>query len=175
MKTKLLLASVLTVVTLTLGCTVAVAGDAVSTAKFVDSIKVAPNAVLKTAGLNGESTFGAGLDLGANVNKSVGLHITAVTFETGDWRNSSVDESEAYCSADLTKFSTETFVPYFKGGGVADWNDCDFGLTVGGGARLQFNKRVALFGDYTLRAWLTEGRGKDGVARVGLDIAVWKK
>lgn len=130
--------------------------DATGIARLVDSFTVAPVAAVQTAGFNGESKFGAGLDLGVGLNKFVSVHVTGLTYETDDWRSSAVDESEAYVQADLTKFSLNSLVPYVKGGGVADWNEGDFGLGVGAGARFQFNKTVSLGADYTLRAWLAD-------------------
>jgi hypothetical protein len=138
------------------------AADGKKLAGFIDSFTAAPTAVLRADGLDGKSDFGAGLDLGLNVNKSVSIHATALTYENEGWRSAAVDESEFYVRADLTKFSNERFIPYFKGGGVADWNEQDFGLGVGLGARVPIDKQqvVSLGGDYTIRAWLSRPAGK---------------
>lgn len=140
----------------------------------IGEIQIAPVAALRTDGLNGQSDFGAGLDLGIGVNKFVSLHATALAYETEDWRSATVDESEFYVRADLTKFSFEKFIPYFKGGGQVDWNEGDFGLGVGGGARIPFTKKqvFALGGDYTVRAWFSRAgkSSKDSVARAYLEI-----
>lgn len=137
-------------------------------------IQVAPVAALRTDGLNGQSDFGAGLDLGVGINKFVSIHATALTYENENWRSAAVDESELYVRADITKFASDTFIPYFKGGGQADWNHGDFGLGVGGGARIPFTKKqvVSLGGDYTVRAWFSRGAGasKDSIGRVFLEI-----
>lgn len=141
------------------------AGDSKSAVAFVDSITVAPVAALKTAGLNGQSTFGAGLDLGVGVNKFVSIHVTGLAYETDNWRSSTIDESEAYVSADLTKFAKDSFIVSIKGGAVADWNDGDYGLAVGAGARLQLSKSLSIGSDYSVRAWLAK-REKDSLARL---------
>ena len=141
------------------------AGDAKSAVSFVDSITIAPVAALKTAGLNGQSTFGTGLDLGVGVNKFVSVHVTGLAYEADNWRSSTIDESEAYVSADLTKFAKDSFIVSLKGGAVTDWNDGDYGLSVGAGARLQLSKSLSIGSDYSIRAWFAE-RGKDSLARL---------
>lgn len=150
------------------------AADCKKLAGFIDSFTAAPVAALRTDGLNGQSDFGAGVDLGVGVNKFVSLHATALTYENENWRSAAVDESELYVRADLTKFSTDSFIPYFKGGGQADWNHGDFGLGVGVGARIPFTKSqvVSLGGDYSIRAWFsrTSGSNKDSMARVFLEF-----
>lgn len=152
-----------------------VAADGKKLAGFIDSFTAAPVAALRTDSLNGQSDFGAGLDVGLNVNKAVSIHATALAYENDDWRSATVDESEFYVRADLTKFSYERFIPYFKGGGVADWNDGDFGLGVGGGARIPLTKTqvVSLGGDYSIRAWFSRSAGqptKDSLARAYIEF-----
>lgn len=141
------------------------AGDAKSTAKFIDSITVAPVAALKTQGLIGQSTFGTGLDIGVGINKFVSVHVTGLAYETDNWKSSAVDESEAYVSADLTKFANDTFIVSLKGGAVTDWNEGDYGLAVGLGARIQLSKALSIGSDYSVRAWFAE-REKDSLARL---------
>lgn len=151
------------------------ASDGKKLAGFIDSFTAAPVAALRTDSLDGKSDFGAGLDVGLNVNKSVSIHATALTYENDGWRSAAVDESEFYVRADLTKFSHERFIPYFKGGGVADWNEQDFGLGVGLGARVPLDKHqiVSLGGDYTVRAWFSRPDGKstkESLARVFVEF-----
>lgn len=134
-------------------------------AKFIDSFTVAPVAALKTQGLNGPSTFGTGLDLGVGINKFVSVHVTGLAYETDNWRSSTVDESEAYVSADLTKFANDTFIVSLKGGAVTDWNEGDYGLAVGLGARIQLSKALSIGSDYSIRAWFAE-REKDSLGRL---------
>lgn len=141
------------------------AGDSKSAVAFVDSITVAPVAALRTAGLNGQSTFGTGLDLGVGINKFVSVHVTGLAYENDNWRSSTVDESEAYVSADLTKFAKDTFIVSLKGGAVTDWNEGDYGLAVGLGARIQLSKALSIGSDYSIRAWFAE-REKDSLGRL---------
>lgn len=150
------------------------AADGKKFAGFIDSFTAAPVSALRTDGLSGPSDFGAGLDIGVGVNKFVSIHATALTYENDGWRSSVVDESELYVRADLTKFSTDSFIPFFKGGGQADWNNGDFGLGAGGGARIPFTKKqiVSLAGDYTIRAWFSRASrsNKDSLARLYLEF-----
>ena len=134
--------------------------------KFIDSFTAAPVAALKTADLKGESTFGTGVDLGVGINKFVSIHVTGLTYETDDWRSSAIDESEAYVSADLTRFAKDAFIVSLKGGAVTDWNEGDYGLGVGVGARIQFTQSLSLGADYTVRAWFDGPSNKDSLARL---------
>ena len=139
--------------------------------KFIDSFTAAPVAALKTADLKGESTFGTGVDLGVGINKFVSIHITGLTYETDGWRSSAIDESEAYVSADLTRFANDSFIVSLKGGAVTDWNDQSYGMAVGLGARVQLSKSLSVGADYTVRAWLDGPEQKDSLARAFL---TWK-
>jgi Outer membrane protein beta-barrel domain len=139
----------------------------VQTAKpesILDQITIAPVAALQTENLVGESRFGAGLDLGFDVNPFVSLHGTALTYETENWKGSVVDESELYGRANFVKFKNETFVFYGKGGLQRDWQESIWGFGVGAGAELRLSKNVALGADYTVRSWF-KGREKDSLAR----------
>jgi hypothetical protein len=98
-------------------------------------------------------------------DKFVSIHVTGLAYETDNWRSSTIDESEAYVSADLTKFANDSFIVSLKGGAVADWNDGDYGLSVGAGARIQLSKSLSIGSDYSVRAWFAE-RGKDSLARL---------
>lgn len=147
---------------------VAFAGDAKSTASFIDSITVAPVAALKTEGLDGASTFGAGVDLGVGINKFVSIHGTAIAFE--DWRGGAVDESEIYGKATFARFANEAFTLYGKGGVVYDFGGEELATSLGAGAELKINKRLALAADYSVRAWFSD-REKDSLARALISIS----
>ncbi len=140
------------------------AADAKSTARFVDSITVAPVAALTHENLTGNGTLSAGLDLGVKVNSFVSIHGSALASEVGDWRGGVVDESEFYGRATFARFADETFTLYGKGGAVRDWGESLWGFGVGAGAELRFNKSVSLAADYTIRAWFKD-REKDGQIR----------
>ncbi len=146
------------------------AGDARSTAKFIDSITVSPVAALTHENLTGNGTLSAGLDLGVKVNSFVSIHGSALASEAGDWRGGVVDESEFYGKATFAKFKNETFTLYGKGGAVRDWTASLWGFGVGAGAELRLTKNVSLAADYTIRAWFKD-RDKDGQLRGLVNIS----
>jgi hypothetical protein len=146
------------------------AADAKSTARFIDSITVAPVAAIKSADITGQTTLGAGLDLGASVNPFVSVHATALGFETEKWRTGVVDESEFYGKARLARFRNEAFALYGKGGAVRDWQESLWGFAVGAGAELRLNKSVGIAADYSLRAWFKD-REKDALARALVNVS----
>lgn len=147
------------------------AADAQSTAKFIDSITVAPVAALRAENITGEHHFGTGLDLGVGVNKFVSVHVTALGFEDPDnWKGSTVDESELYGKATFARFKNESFSLYGKGGVVREWGLDLWGFGVGAGGQLVFSQRFSLAADYTVRAWFKE-RDKDSLARALVNIS----
>ncbi len=131
---------------------------------ILESISVAPVAALKGSEITGEHTFGAGLDLGFDVNKFVSIHATALGYETDNWRGGVVDESEVYGKANFVKFANESFVFYGKGGATRDWSGDDWALGVGLGAELRLSKSVSVGADYTINAWFEETK-KSSLAR----------
>jgi hypothetical protein len=146
------------------------AGDAGSTARFIDSITVAPVGALTQADLNGKGTYSAGLDLGVSINPFVSIHGSALASEAGDWRGGVVDESEFYGKAVFARFKNESFALYGKGGAVRDWTADLWGFGVGAGAELRLTKRFSLAADYTIRAWFKE-RDKDGQIRALVNVS----
>lgn len=142
------------------------AADAAATAKWIDGITVSPVGVVRWNDLAGSPDYGAGLDLGVKVNKFVTLHVQNLAYENGDWGGSVIDETALLFQADITRFSNESFTPYFIGGGLRDWDREDWGFQAGLGARVNFNKRVSLGADYSLRAFFNHD--KDGVLRAYL-------
>lgn len=147
-----------------LAVTVVIGAAPARSASILDEITVAPVAALQTENLVGESHFGAGVDLGFNVNPFVSVHGTALSYDTENWGGSVVDESELYGRANFVKFKNESFVFYGKGGLVRDWQQSLWGFGVGAGAELRLSKNVSLASDYTVRAWF-KGRDKDSLAR----------
>jgi hypothetical protein len=135
---------------------------------ILDEITVAPVAALKSEGITGRSTFGAGLDLGYDVNKFVSIHGTALAFE--DWRGGVVDESELYGQASFVRFAGEVLTLYGKGGFVRDWNDEAWATSVGLGVGLRLSKSVSLDADYSIRAWFSD-REKDSLARALISVS----
>ena len=140
----------------------------VRAASILDEITVAPVAALKTEGITGTSTFGAGLDLGYNINKFVSIHASSLAFE--DWRGGVVDETEVFGKANFVRFAGEAVQLYGKGGFVRDWGDEAWATSVGLGAELKLSKNIAVGADYSIRAWFSD-RDKDSLARALVSVS----
>jgi len=125
---------------------------------------VSPYAALKTANIDGQSTFGSGLDAGFSVNPFVSIHAAATAFDTDGWRSSVVDEGELFAKATLAKFADETLSIYIKAGTVYEFNEREWGIAPGAGVELRLSKNVSLAGDYTVRAYWN-GKEKDSLVR----------
>jgi hypothetical protein len=128
------------------------AQDASTSARFVDSITVAPVAVLKGSEFTGNHTLGAGIDIGFGVNDFVSIHVANYGFETDGWRSGVVDETEIYGKANFARFANESFVLYGKGGATRDWQAQGWAMGVGLGAQLNLSKSISLASDYTINA-----------------------
>lgn len=137
-------------------------------ASILDEITVAPVAALKTENITGASTFGAGLDLGYNINRFVSIHASSLAFE--DWRGGVVDETEVFGKANFVRFAGEAVQLYGKGGFVRDWNDEAWATSVGLGAELKLSKNIAVGADYSIRAFFSE-REKDSLARALVSVS----
>lgn len=137
-------------------------------ASILDEISVAPVAALRTEGITGASTFGAGLDIGYNINKFVSIHASSLAFE--DWRGGVVDETEVFGKANFVRFAGEAVQLYGKGGFVRDWNDEAWATSVGLGAELKLSKNIAVGADYSIRAFFSE-REKDSLARALVSVS----
>lgn len=140
----------------------------VRASSILDEITVAPVAALKTENITGTSTFGAGLDLGYNINKFVSIHASSLAFE--GWRGGVVDETEVFGKANFVKFAGESFTLYGKGGFVRDWGDEAWATSVGLGAELRLSKNLSLGADYSIRAWFSD-RNKDSLARALVSVS----
>lgn len=140
------------------------AADTGKTAKWIDSITVAPVAVIQTEGVDGASTFGAGADLGIGINKYVSIHAAGYGYETDSWGSGAVDELETYVKAKLASFSKQVVVVTAKGGMVWDTLIDDYAMSVGAGIDLHVSARFSLGADYSIRAWFNE-RDKDSLLR----------
>lgn len=134
------------------------------TAKWIDSITVAPVGVVQTEGITGESTFGAGLDAGIGINKYVSIHAAGYAYETDSWRGGAIDEVEAYGKANFASFYKQVLVFTGKGGLVWDTLIDDYAISVGVGGDVNLSKQFALGADYSVRAWFNE-REKDSLLR----------
>jgi len=162
------------------------------TARWIDSLSIAPVGVVKTEHLDGPSQWGAGVDVGANLNPFVGIHIVNLAFEgpgqsqkkvgngPGDdpncfkttgpnsWGGSAIDETDLQVDAKLARFSTENFSLHLVGGAQTDWNTHDYGVNVGARVALDFNKHVGVYGGYDLRTWLKGQTRVDSLVTTGI-------
>ena len=137
-------------------------------ASILDEITVAPVAALRTEGITGASTFGAGLDIGYDINKFVSIHSASLAFE--DWRGGAIDETSLYGKANFVKFAKESFQLYGIGGFVRDWGDEAWATSVGLGAELKLSKNISAGADYSIRAWFSD-RDKDSLARALVSVS----
>ena len=137
----------------------------VASIPWMKTITVAPVAVLQTEGLNGKSTFGAGLDAGVGFNEYVSAHLALYTYEKNNWRGGAIDEIEAYGKGkiSLAKIFGKQLSLTGKGGAVYDPAHEDYALAVGCGLQLALSSSVSLGADYTVRAWFQE-READSLA-----------
>lgn len=143
------------------------AADAKTTATWISSLSVAPVGALKTAEITGSSQWGAGVDVGIGLNKFVSLHVVNLAYESDNlWGGEAIDETAVNVEAKLSRFSTESFAPYFLGGVIHSWERDDWGFSAGLGAKIQFNKHLALGADYSVRAFFDDP--EDSLARVFL-------
>lgn len=120
----------------------------------------------------GAPIWGAGLDVGYNINRTVSLHLAnsifdqpdlkldyesgPATVEQGWFTGSSIDETELLFRADLIKgggAGKDRFVGYLIGSGTRDWEREDWAFGVGVGAELRLAKNVSLGADSRIRAF----------------------
>lgn len=141
------------------------AGEAPAKSKtFIDSITVSPYGAVRWPDLTAKPDYGAGVDLAVKVNSFVAVHVLNMAYQTDRWGgSSSIDETSLLVSADITRFKTEAFTPYFIGGGTRDWDREDWGFQAGAGGRINFSKNFSVGADYSIRAWFNND--KDGLLR----------
>ena len=145
-----------------------------ASAKWIDSITVAPVGALKTADLDGPSQWGAGFLIGADVNPFVGIQVRALSFEgpgeshswrkseegysrvtTGedDWGGRLIDELSILVPAKLNRFSNESFSLSVIPSGNYDLNTDDYGVGVGLGLEKKVTKNLSASVGYEVRGW----------------------
>jgi hypothetical protein len=147
-----------------------VTNNATETATWISRLSAAQVGALKTQELTGESQWGAGADVGVGLNKFVSLHASVLSFEGEDeWRGGVIDEASLGIQASLSRFSTESFLPYVVAGGVRSFDAEDWAMSIGIGALIQYNNRISIGGDYSVRAWFNEP--EDSLARIYLQYS----
>lgn len=163
------------------------------TESWINSISVAPVGALKTADLDGRSQWGAGFQIGYDVNPFVGIQVRALSFEgdnkstaspsstterahnsssTGedDWGGRLIDEISILVPARISRFSNESFSLLVIPSGNYDLNSDDYGIGVGLGVELAFNKAVSLSGSYSLRSWFHKPTHVDSLVSAQVNI-----
>jgi hypothetical protein len=164
------------------------------TAKWIDSITLAPVGAIKTRNLDGPSQWGAGFILGANVNPFVRIEVQNLSFEgegestshtmkdgkktkgtttTGEdsWGGLLVDETAVQVDAKISRFSNETFSLHLVSGGQTDWNDNDYGINAGLKVELAFSKRFSASAGYSIRTWFKGDTRVDSLATAQLNFS----
>lgn len=148
---------------------------------------ISPYGAIVHNDLAGKALWGAGLDVGYSINRTVSLHLgntiydapetktfqgdTLVKSESGWFAGSAIDETEFLFRADLIRGGgqgKDRFVAFLLGSGSRDWNREDWGFGAGGGAELKLSKNFGLGADYRLRAWFDHD--KDGIGRGFLSV-----
>lgn len=147
-------------------------------------VSVSPYGAVKHADIAGKPIWGAGLDIGYAINRTVSLHLANTIFdrpdrfhdqtlvEEGGWlTGSTLDETELLCRADLIRgggSGKDRFVVFVLGGGTRDHEAEDWGFGVGAGAELRLSKNFSLGADSRLRAWFSSE--KDVMTRAFLSL-----
>lgn len=130
---------------------------------------VAPVGVIAYKDVTGKPEYGAGLNLGYQLNNSVSLNATALGFERPDhWRGSAIDELDLTAKFDL--FHANKLTLYGVAGGSREWNRDDWGVDIGGGVRVDLHRNVSLFGQYVFQVWVEESSAAQVQAGVSFNF-----
>jgi len=127
--------------------------------------QVSTFAVITQPNLVNAPLYGAGIDVGYAINKTVELHLSNLAYERDNWGGSAIDESALIVRADLIKYSKERLIFYVLSSGERDWWHDEWGFGAGAGAELRFNRNLSIGADYRIRAWFSGEREKDGQTR----------
>lgn len=133
--------------------------SSVSGASFLEDVYVSPTGVYKIPNVHDKGEFGAGLELGMHLNKSVTLGILNTSYAGDDlWNDSGllVDETGAIVRADLFSNEKKTLTLVGVVSGNRDWNQQDWGFGAGAGVRLSVSKRVSINAESQIRAWFDQ-------------------
>ena len=133
----------------------AFAGDAPAkqSSSWWTDFSVSPYGAVTHPNLTDKAIWGAGLDVGYNINHTVSLHVANLAHENDNWRGQVIDETSLLVRADLVRYSKERFVGYVLAGGDRDWDHSDWGFSAGLGAEIRLAKNVSVGVDSRIRAW----------------------
>lgn len=145
-------------------------------ASWWSDFSITPFGTLVHPNLTDAPVYGAGIDVGYWLNRTVSLHVANTVYDqpgssrgSGGWLDApAVDETSILFRADLIRDSRERIVGYFIGSGDRDWVTRDWAFGVGVGAELRLTKNISLGADSRIRAWFA--REKDLTTRGFLSI-----
>lgn len=100
----------------------------------------------------GKPSYGAGVDVGLYVNKTVSLHVLNTANESDNWRGSVIDETSFLFKADLVNYAKERVVLSLIGSGDRIWGLDDWGFGAGAGLELRLTKNLSIGADSRIRA-----------------------
>ena len=143
---------------------------------------ITPFGTLAHPNLTDAPVYGAGIDVGYYLNRTVSLHLANTVYDqsgssrsaggsefrgsggSGGWLDApAIDETSILFRADLIRDSRERIVGYFVGSGDRDWVTRDWAFGVGVGAELRLTRNISLGADSRIRAWFA--REKDLTTR----------
>ncbi len=130
-------------------------------ASILQDIYISPVGVYKIPNVHDKGEWGAGLELGMHLNKSVTLGVLNTSYAGTDlWRDSGllVDETSAIIRADLFSNENKTLTLVGIVSGNRDWNQQDWGFGAGAGIRIQVSKHISLNAESQIRAWFDQDK-----------------
>lgn len=118
----------------------------VKSASFLDGVKVSPYAALEHPDF-GAPQWGAGVDVGFELNKYVTLSADLMSLEQNSWGGSTIDRASLLATSSLFNSANKKFNIYGIGGGGFNFNTDNALFTVGLGVKYAFSKHVEVFAD----------------------------
>lgn len=108
----------------------------------------------------GKPVWGAGLDIGYAINRTVSMHLanTIFDYDNAGWCDHAfIDETEVIFRADLIRgggAGKDRFVAFVLGSGGRNWEIEDWAFGVGVGAELRLTRNIGIGVDSRIRAWM---------------------
>lgn len=152
MKTKLII--------IAMAAAIAFSASAADNKSFLSNVSLSPIGVMNVEPSDGAKEWGAGLQLGYQLNKTVSLHLGLVSYATDHWRGSAIDETPATIKAVLFGSSDKGASLYAVGGVERSWRRDDWGMKGGLGVDFKLSKHLALFSEAT---YDVQRKGRDRI------------